>query len=165
MHKRLAVVLVALFVIGGGAVAPSFATIRPSEVLSNPKLEARARTIGDELRCLVCQNESINDSDADLAHDLRVLVRKRLVAGDTDAQVKAYVVARYGNFVLLKPPFLVETYLLWIGPALLLIAAAGAGVLYYRRNVAGAASVPLSAEEQARIATLVGSDASDAEER
>lgn len=162
---RLAALLAALFVIAAAAGAPAFAAIRPDEVLSNPKLEARAREIGSELRCLVCQNESINDSDADLAHDLRVLVRKRLVAGDSDAQVKAYIVARYGNFVLLKPPFLAETYLLWIGPALLLIAAAGAAVLYFRRNAAQAGVIPLSPEEQQRVAALVGRDASEDEER
>lgn len=164
MRTRLGVLLAALFIIGAGTVAPALA-IRPDEVLSNPKLEARARKIGSELRCLVCQNESIDDSDADLAHDLRVLVRQRILAGDSDTQVKAYLVARYGNYVLLKPPFLVETYLLWIGPALLLIVAAGAAVLYYRRSAALAGVLPLSPEEQQRIAALVGRDASDAEER
>lgn len=162
---RLVAILAALFVFGTAAAAPAFAGIRPSEELSNPKLEARAREIGSQLRCLVCQNESINDSDADLAHDLRVLVRKLLLKGDTNAQVKAYIVARYGNYVLLKPPFLLETYLLWIGPALFLIAAAGLAVFFYRRNVTLAGAMPLSSEEQARVAALVGHDASDAEER
>jgi len=164
MRRRLAFLLVAFAVFAAGAVTPALA-IRPDEVLSDPKLEARARAIGSELRCLVCQNESIDDSDADLAHDLRVLVRQRLVAGDSDEQVKAYIVARYGNYVLLKPPFLAETYLLWIGPALLLIAAAGAAVLYYRRSAAQPPPGPLSPQEQQRIAALVDGNASQVEDR
>ncbi len=130
--------------------------IRPDEIMSDPKLEARARAIGQELRCLVCQNESIDDSDADLAHDLRVLVRQRLLAGDSDAQVKAYIVARYGNYVLLKPPFFAETYLLWFGPLILLLGAAGTAVIFYRRNAARAQPAPLSDEERQRVAALVG---------
>ena len=164
MRRRFARLFVAFAVFAAGAVTPALA-IRPGEVLSDPKLEARARAIGSELRCLVCQNESIDDSDADLAQDLRALVRQRLVAGDSDEQVKAYIVARYGNYVLLKPPFLAETYLLWIGPALLLIAAAGAGILYYRRSAALPGIIPLSPEEQERLATLIGSDAPQAEDR
>ena len=164
MRRRLAFLLVAFAVFAAGAVTPALA-IRPDEVLSDPKLEARARAIGSELRCLVCQNESIDDSDADLAHDLRVLVRQRLVAGDSDEQVKAYIVARYGNYVLLKPPFLAETYLLWIGPALLLIAAGAAAVLYYRRSAAQPPPGPLSPQEQQRIAALVDGNASRVEDR
>ena len=125
-------------------------------MLSNPKLEARARTIGKELRCLVCQNESIDDSDADLAHDLRVLVRQRVLAGDSDAQVKQFIVARYGNYVLLKPPFDAETYLLWFGPLVLLLCAAGVVTIYYRRLAAMRVEVtPLSAEERQRLAVLM----------
>jgi cytochrome c-type biogenesis protein CcmH len=138
-----------------GAVEPALA-IRPDEVLADPKLEARARVIGSELRCLVCQNESIDDSDADLAHDLRVLVRQRLVAGDSDEQVKAYLVARYGNYVLLKPPFNVETLLLWGGPLLLFLCALGAGATFYRRASARSAPAALTAREQDRIAALLG---------
>lgn len=154
MRKRARIVFLALLAIG---FASSAWAIRPDEVLSNPKLEARARAIGKELRCLVCQNESIDDSDADLAHDLRVLVRQRLLAGDSDAQAKAYIVARYGNYVLLKPPFDPETYLLWFGPALFLIFAATAALVFYR-NVSQLRPEPLSAEEQARIAALLGGD-------
>lgn len=154
MRKRARIVFLALLAIG---FASSAWAIRPDEVLSNPKLEARARAIGKELRCLVCQNESIDDSDADLAHDLRVLVRQRLLAGDSDAQAKAYIVARYGNYVLLKPPFDPETYLLWFGPALFLIFAATAALVFYR-NVSQLQPEPLSAEEQARIAALLGGD-------
>ena len=124
-------------------------------MLSNPKLEARARAIGEELRCLVCQNESIDDSDADLAHDLRVLVRQRILAGDTDEQVKQYIVARYGTYVLLKPPFDAETYLLWFGPALFLLCAVGLAIAFYRRSAAQAAA-PLTSDEARRVAVLVG---------
>ncbi|MBU6445084.1 MAG: cytochrome c-type biogenesis protein CcmH [Alphaproteobacteria bacterium] len=138
-------------VVSGPALA-----IRPDEMLANPKLEARARQIDKELRCLVCQNESIDDSDADLAHDLRLLVRRRLLAGDTDAQVKQYVVARYGDYVLLKPPFDPETWLLWLGPLALFGAAAAAATVYFRRNHAASQVAPLSAEEHARLAELLG---------
>src|ERR1700677_588207 len=93
---------------------------RPDEMLSDPVLEARAHVISKELRCPVCQNQSIDDSDADLAHDLRVLVRQRLEAGDSDEQVKQYIVARYGDYVLLDPPFNKATFVLWTGPAFLL---------------------------------------------
>ena len=130
--------------------------IRPDEMLSNPKLEARARTIGKELRCLVCQNESIDDSDADLAHDLRLLVRQRVLAGDSDKQVKQYIVARYGNYVLLKPPFDAETYLLWLGPLVLLLCAAGVVTIYYRRAALDVETAPLSEDESRRLAALIG---------
>jgi cytochrome c-type biogenesis protein CcmH len=136
--------------------AERVSAMRPGEMLSNVKLETRARAIDRELRCLVCQNESIDDSDADLAHDLRVLVRQRLLEGDSDAQVKAYVVARYGNYVLLKPPFIVETYLLWLGPLVLLVSAAGMAVIFYRRPALPGASWPLTADEERRVANLVG---------
>ena len=129
--------------------------IRPDEVLANPKLETRARTIGKELRCLVCQNESIDDSDADLAHDLRVLVRQRLLAGDSDRQVKQYIVARYGNYVLLKPPFDTETYLLWFGPLVLLLCGAGAAAIYYRRAPMATETAPLSDDERRRLKALI----------
>lgn len=152
--RRFAILLAALGVSSLAAIMPALA-IRPDEVLSDPKLEARARNIGSELRCLVCQNESIDDSDADLAHDLRVLVRQRLLAGDSDAQVKAYMVSRYGNYVLLKPPFQAETYLLWIGPALFLAAGAGAAFTFYRRAASQPPAAPLSVQEAERLAALV----------
>lgn len=138
--------------------------VRPDEILADPKLEARARSIGKELRCLVCQNESIDDSNADLAHDLRVLVRQRLVAGDTDEQVKAYIVARYGNYVLLKPPFDAETYLLWFGPLILLVCAAGVAVLYVRRSTKSAPAAPLSQDEAQRLAALLDDGATERKE-
>ncbi len=129
--------------------------MRPDEMLTDPALESRARGIDKELRCLVCQNESIDDSDADLAHDLRVLVRQRLVAGDTDAQVRQYIVARYGTYVLLKPPFDSETYLLWLGPLILLICAAGVAAYYFRRAALSEEPAAISAEEARRVATLL----------
>jgi cytochrome c-type biogenesis protein CcmH len=133
--------------------AAAFA-VTPDEMLENPKLEARARIIGKELRCLQCQNQSIDDSDAPLAHDLRLVVRQRLLAGDSDAGVKQYLVARYGSYVLLKPPFEAETWLLWFGP-LLLLAAGGVAVLhFYRRRPAPPA--PLTENERARLDTLEG---------
>ncbi|TIQ90546.1 MAG: cytochrome c-type biogenesis protein CcmH, partial [Mesorhizobium sp.] len=111
----LVLLLTLLFV--GAALA-----VKPDEVLADPALEARARTLSEELRCMVCQNQSIDESDADLARDLRVLVRQRLVAGDTDRQVIDYIVSRYGEFVLLKPRFSLRNALLWGTPVLLLLA-------------------------------------------
>ncbi|GAA0546219.1 cytochrome c-type biogenesis protein CcmH [Rhizomicrobium palustre] len=129
--------------------------IRPEELLADPKLEARARAISKELRCVVCQNESIDDSNADIAHDLRVIVRQRIMAGDTDEQVKAYLVARYGNYVLLKPPFDPETYLLWFGPFFLLLCAGGIAVLYIRGVNKSVPAAPLSTDEAQRLAALL----------
>src|SRR3954463_11503940 len=108
---RIVVLLCALL-----SLSPAIA-VQPDEVLPDSALEARARTLSRELRCMVCQNQSIDDSDAPLARDLRLLVRERLTAGDSDAQVEDFLVARYGNFVLLKPPFEWHTALLWLTPA------------------------------------------------
>ena len=127
--------------------------VDPSERLADPVLEARARTLGKSLRCLVCQNQSIDDSNADLAHDLRVLVRERLTAGDSDAQVLAFLQARYGDYVLLKPPVDPATWVLWFGPAAVL--AIGVGVLVIRRRRLPAAPIPLSPEERARLDLLL----------
>ncbi len=132
--------------------------IQPGEMLADPKLEMRARSIDQGLRCLVCQNENIDDSNADLAHDLRVLVRQRILAGDSDAQVKQYIVARYGDYVLLKPPFKAETYLLWFAPALLLVAAGATAWVFARRQAKQSPPV-LSPEDEARIAVLLQDDA------
>lgn len=138
------------------ASAPGLA-VEPDEVLDDPVLESRARALSQELRCLVCQNESIDSSNADLARDLRILVRERLVAGDSDAEVKAYLVARYGDFVLLDPPLRPRTYILWFGPAAVLLIGVGGLVLYFRRRAATptAGPTPLSAEEEARLRRLV----------
>jgi cytochrome c-type biogenesis protein CcmH len=148
---RIAVfVLAALLSLAGTARA-----VEPGEMLSNPVLEARARAIGKELRCLVCQNESIDDSNADLAHDLRVLLRERLVKGDTDQQAIQYIVDRYGQFVLLKPPVEPATYVLWFGPAALLLLAGAGTALYLRRHRPEAAPAPLSEDERQRIDRLL----------
>ena len=130
--------------------------VRPDEMLADPRLEARAREVGRELRCLVCRNQSIDDSDADLAHDLRVVVRERLKAGDSDAEVVAYVRARYGDFVLLRPPFEIGTLLLWGGPALILVLGAVAVTRFYRRRERRAAPPPLSDDERRRLAAVLG---------
>lgn len=129
--------------------------VRPDEMLSDPGLEARAREVGRELRCLVCRNQSIDDSDADLAHDLRVLVRDRIKDGDSNDQVVAYVRARYGDFVLLRPPFDIATLLLWGGPLLILMLG-GAAIARFYRSREEAASAPLSAEERRRLAAVLG---------
>jgi cytochrome c-type biogenesis protein CcmH len=130
--------------------------VEPRERLADPALEARARTISGELRCLVCQNESIDESNADLAHDIRILVRERLVAGDTNAQTIQAVVNRYGSFVLLKPPVEPATYVLWYGPPLLVaLGLVGTAVWLRRRYVAPVTVAPLSAEERRRLDRLL----------
>jgi cytochrome c-type biogenesis protein CcmH len=136
---------------------PAFAVL-PSEQLADPALEARARAISSGLRCVVCQNQTIDDSDAELAHDLRVLLRQRLKAGDTDQQAIAFLVSRYGDYVLLKPPFEAETLLLWLGPLLVLVAG-GVGVAFYLKRRQGAAPSTFTAEEQARLERLLKEDA------
>jgi cytochrome c-type biogenesis protein CcmH len=127
---------------------------RPDEMLSDPALEARARIISQDLRCPVCQNQSIDDSDADLAHDLRVLVRQRLEKGDSDEQVKQYLVDRYGDYVLLDPPFKKTTVALWLGPLALLLCALLAALMFLRARDAPS-SQPLSEKEQKRLAALL----------
>ncbi len=135
--------------------APSWA-VQPDEILDDPALEARARDISKDLRCLVCRNENIDDSHAALARDLRLLVRERLVAGDTDEETVAYVVERYGEFVLLNPKMTGGNLVLWLaGPALLLVGGAGAFVWVRRqRREAPRAPERLSPEEEARLAEL-----------
>jgi cytochrome c-type biogenesis protein CcmH len=136
------------------AVAAPACAIEPQEQLTDPALEARARTLGQELRCLVCQNESIDDSNADLARDLRTIVRERLTAGDSDQQVLGFVTARYGDYVLLRPPVRGGTLVLWFGPVVLLVAAIIAMTLRRRRR-AKAEPAPLSSEEDRRLARLL----------
>ncbi len=136
--------------------APAWA-VEPDEMLDDPVLEARARALSQEIRCLVCQNEPIDSSNADLARDLRLLVRERIVAGDSDAEVKAFLVARYGDYVLLDPPMKSTTYALWFGPVLILLLGALGVFLYFARaRQAPAAAAPLSAEERARLERLLG---------
>ena len=131
--------------------------VQPDEILPDPALESRARAISAGLRCLVCRNENIDDSNADLARDLRLLVRERLVAGDTDDEVIAYLVDRYGEYVLLNPPATGSTLILWVtGPALLLAGLGGAALYLRRRRQAGESAVaPLSEDERARLAELL----------
>jgi cytochrome c-type biogenesis protein CcmH len=126
-------------------------------MLKDPALEARARTIGRALRCVVCQNQSVDDSAAEVAQDMRRAVRERLTAGDSDAQVMDYMVARYGDYVLLKPPFKADTWLLWLGgPLVLLVAGAGLILAARKRRVVPAAPAPLTDEERARVDSLLG---------
>jgi cytochrome c-type biogenesis protein CcmH len=135
--------------------------VEPDEILADPALETRARDISRGLRCLVCQNQSIDDSNAELARDLRILVRDRLVAGDSDEAVVSYVVSRYGEFVLLKPPFHAGTYALWLGPAVIFAFGAIAVILFYvrrRRHTASEAPPPLSAAEQRRLNALLSDE-------
>ena len=134
---------------------------QPDEVLKDPGLEARARALSAELRCLVCQNQSIDDSDAPLARDLRILVRERLAAGDTDRQVIDFVVARYGEFVLLRPRFGAHTLALWLGPLMILLIGGFAALAFVRRARSALpreAPAPLSAEEAERVARLLSED-------
>ncbi len=137
-------------------LAPAARAVQPDEMLADPKLEARARDVGEQLRCLVCRNESIEESNAGLAHDLRVLLRQRIAAGDSDQQAIDFIVARYGDYVLLKPPFKLDTLLLWAGPGLMLVLAGVGVALYYRRRQAIGETPPLSAEEQRALERLIG---------
>ena len=138
------------------APLPSVA-VEPGERLDDLVLEARARDISKGLRCLVCQNQSIDDSGAGLARDLRVLVRERLTAGESDEQVIAYVTARYGDYVLLEPPLKPTTYLLWFGPAVIFLAGGASVNLFLRRRtrLAESRAAPLSDDERRRIKQLL----------
>ena len=139
------------------AIAPAMAfAVQPDEMLSDPALEQRAREISRTLRCLVCQNQSIDDSDAPLARDLRLLVRERLSAGASDAEVYQFVVARYGDYVLLRPPVKPATWLLWFGPPLVL-ALGGLAIFFWfrrRKTIAGEAS-PLTGDERRRLRRML----------
>jgi cytochrome c-type biogenesis protein CcmH len=130
--------------------------VEPGERLANPALEARAEAIGGALRCLVCQNESIEESNASLAHDIRVLLRQRLLAGDTDAEARQAIVNRYGEFVLLNPPMRPATYVLWFAPAgLLVLGFIGIAVWMWRRPTSVAVVQPLDTTEQCRLERLL----------
>ncbi len=158
IRNALAAMLLAGALLAGAAPAHA---VLPSERLANPVLEARARALSQKLRCLVCQNENIDDSNADLAHDLRVLVRQLLVKGYTDQQVLDYLVKRYGDFVLLDPPVKPDTYLLWFGPAIVLVLGAGGIVLFFRQRRRAAQpdpGVPLTPDEAKEVARLLDED-------
>lgn len=133
---------------------PIFA-VEPDEILDDPVLEARARDLSKGLRCLVCRNESIDESNADLARDLRLLVRERLVAGDSDAQAIAYIVDRYGEYVLLKPTFTGANLVLWVAGPTMLIIALGIGAFYVRRRGKPQPADGLSEAEQARLSEIL----------
>ncbi len=136
--------------------------VQPDEVMADAALEARARDISKVLRCLVCQNQSIDDSDAGLARDLRILLRQRLAAGDSDQQAKDFLVARYGDFVLLKPPLKPTTYALWFGPGVIfLLAALGAVVYLRRRGRAATVTAALTTDEQKRLDEILEADGPD----
>jgi len=155
--KRIAVAALLLSML---ALSPVHAVL-PDEVMSDPAKEARARDLSRELRCMVCQNQSIDDSEAPLARDLRLLVRERIAAGDSDSQVIDFLVARYGEFVLLKPRFERQTLPLWLVPPLLLIGGGLALFLYARRRNNAqpeAPLVPLTPDEEARLAALTAAD-------
>jgi cytochrome c-type biogenesis protein CcmH len=154
--RRGATLAVLLLLAGAGAAG----AVEPRERLADPALEARARTLSKELRCLVCQNESIDDSNADLAHDLRVLLRERIAGGDSDAQALQFLVNRYGEFVLLQPPVAPATYVLWFGPPAVL-ALGGIGALLYlrRRRASVAEPAPLTEAERQRVASLLEDEA------
>ena len=139
-------------------LATSALAVEPSEQLADPALEARARTISQELRCQVCQNQSIDDSNAPLAADLRRLVRERLQAGDSDRAVFAFLTQRYGDNVLLRPPLRFDTALLWFGPLALLLVAGAVLLLKAGRRREPAPPPPLSADEETRLAALVPPD-------
>ncbi len=148
---KLLLLLPLLALLAGPALA-----VQPDEVMKDPALEARARALSSELRCLVCQNELIDDSEAPLARDIRILIRERIGKGESNDSVRAYLVSRYGDFILLKPPFKPETLLLWLSPVLTL--GLGVTAAYYARRRAPSATPSLSAEEEARLAALTAED-------
>ncbi len=143
-----------------GLAATTALAVEPSERLADPALEARARALSSELRCLVCQNQSIDDSNAGLAHDLRVLIRERLSAGDSDRQVLDFMVRRYGDFILLKPPVHGDTYVLWFGPFAALALGAIGVTLYLRsaRRGLSRGPQPLTTEERRRLEKLLAEE-------
>jgi len=157
LSKLLARMLVVAAMLGG----PAAYAVQPDEIMADPAKEARARDLSRELRCMVCQNQSIDDSDAPLARDLRLLVRERIGAGDSDSQVIDFLVARYGEFVLLKPRFTPQTLLLWLLPPL---ALAGGGVVLWmnlrRRAKSSTSEDGLSAEEEARLEQAIAAESS-----
>jgi len=157
--SRLAAILLAATLALSAQMAHA---VQPDEILPDPALEARAREISRDLRCLVCQNQSIDDSNADLARDMRILVRERLVAGDSDRQIREFLVARYGDFVLLNPPMNPGTYALWATPPLTLILGAVILLFWFRsrRRTADVGSQPaaLSPDDEARIQALLARD-------
>ncbi len=151
MFRTLSFALLALFI-----AAPLAFAVQPDELLPDPALEVRARALSAELRCLVCQNQSIDDSDASLAKDIRVLIRERISKGESNDQVRDFLVSRYGDFILLKPPLKPETWLLWLSAPLTL--GLGALSIFYATRRAPLATPALSAEEESRLAEIAASN-------
>lgn len=150
--RRLVPLAIAFALLAGPAGA-----VNPDEQLADPALEARAHKLSKELRCVVCQNQSIDDSDATLARDLRIILRERISAGDTDKQAMDFIVARYGSFVQLEPPMRLDTLALWFGPlAVLALGAVGAAV--YMRGRSPARAGDLTPEEEAELAAMLNAD-------
>ncbi|HEX2019046.1 MAG TPA: cytochrome c-type biogenesis protein [Aurantimonas sp.] len=154
LRRVLVALALALMILPGAGVSGVYA-VQPDEVLADPAMESRARDLSAGLRCLVCQNQSIDDSDAELAKDLRVLVRQRLVAGDTDTEVLDYLVSRYGEFVLLKPRFNWATLALWGAPIVVLLCGIALAVFSVRQRRRDSGTEILTAEEEAAIDKLV----------
>lgn len=152
--QRLLAILSLTFLLAG----PAFGLVSPSERLPDPQQEARARAISKELRCLVCQNQSIDDSDAELAGDLRRIVRERIAAGDTDEEVFDYVVDRYGEFVLMTPRFEPATWALWLGPLLVLVGGGAVIAVFLRRKRQETDEPDLTEAEKNRLAELTSSE-------
>jgi cytochrome c-type biogenesis protein CcmH len=153
-------VLVAICFVAALGFSSAYA-VQPDEIMTDPSKEARARDLSRELRCMVCQNQSIDDSEAPLARDLRLLVRERIAAGDSDSQVIDFLVARYGEFVLLRPRFEQQTWLLWLVPPLVLLGGGVALWMHARRRPKGgadSASPPLSADEELRLTALMSGE-------
>jgi cytochrome c-type biogenesis protein CcmH len=151
MSAALRAVLLLVLLLAGAVAA---AAVEPDEILADPALEARARGLSAGLRCVVCQNQSIDESEAPLARDLRIIIRERLVAGDSDPDIRRFIVDRYGSFVLLKPPFAATTLVLWLAPFVIL----GLGALYLvgrRRPHASGAEMPMTPDEKQRLKRLV----------
>ena len=148
--KRLALAAVLI------TLAAPAGAVKPDEILADPALEARARALSQDLRCLVCRNENIDDSDAGLARDLRLLVRERLVAGDSDAEVMAFITDRYGEFVLLNPPARGANLILWLAGPALLLAGAAIALTTLRRRQSAPEPQALTSEDQARLKDLTG---------
>lgn len=152
MRRRAGLIAAAIL---AAALAAPLPAVQPDEVLDDPQLEARAREISRELRCMVCRNESIDDSNAPLARDLRLLVRERILAGDSNVEVMSYVVDRYGEFVLFRPVMSGANLVLWLAGPAMLFAALGLGLVFLRRRRSAIPPPPLSEEERARLEELL----------
>ncbi|MDV7339653.1 cytochrome c-type biogenesis protein [Terasakiella sp. A23] len=153
-----------LFIAAAMIYSSPVLAVEPDEVMDDPTLEARAREVSKDLRCVVCQNQSIDDSNSQLAKSMRILVRKRIAEGATNQEVKDYLVSRYGDFVLLKPPVKTKTMILWFGPAIMILIGLAGITFYYRRRsketVETTGAAPLSADEKARLEALLKEEGS-----